>query len=239
MDELNKLFSSNKDTTNLTSKKQSSVNDLKENSFKIMIVELIIKYIYEFGPLEVKKYALEYELTKTNRSLELLSESLSEGLKIDVNYIFQVTNEEFYSIGVLADYIKDKINDIHKNIENNETLKDAEELMQNIYKIISTLHPDSKSKLNTWSKIDWKDEYVENSRSYKSMVENNLNTNKGDLYSLEEYLPVNVIESVKDNKLINSKKTELNQTIHDLESIKSELEQLFLALLPIEENYTN
>lgn len=211
----------------------------KENlALNYAIIELIIRYIYEFGPLELKRFVLEYELTKTNRSLELLSESLSSGYKVDVNHIFKMTNEEFYSIGVLAKFLNLKINEIISNINNDDNLENIDEFMNNIYKIISTLHPDYKTVINKWADIDWSKDISNESLNFKNLVSDNID-NSINSSKLKSYLPTNIIEVIEDEKQFDAKKTQLNQTINDLESIKSELEQLFLALLPIEDNYIN
>lgn len=211
----------------------------KENlALNYAIIELIIRYIYEFGPLELKRYVLEYELTKTNRSLELLSESLSLGYKVDVNHIFKMTNEEFYSIGVLAKFLKLKINEIITNINNDDNLKNIDEFMNNIYKIISTLHPDYKSIINKWSDIEWSKDINNKSMNFKNLISDSIDSSV-NASKLKSYLPTNIIDVIEDKKQLDAKKVQLNQTINDLESIKSELEQLFLALLPIEDNYIN
>lgn len=232
---MKELFGKNNEQSNDFMNNPNKKDNLTLN---YAIIELIIRYIYEFGPLELKRYILEYELTKTNRSLELLSESLSLGDKVDVNHIFKMTNEEFYSIGVLAKFLKLKINEIITNINNNDNLEDIDEFMKNIYKIISTLHPDYKTIINKWSDIEWSKNINNKSLNFKNLVSDDMdiiiNTSK-----LKSYLPNNIIEVIEDRKQLDAKKVQLNQTINDLESIKSELEQLFLALLPIEDNYIN
>ncbi|MDO5717903.1 MAG: hypothetical protein Q4P34_02870 [Tissierellia bacterium] len=213
-----------------------AANFVKEDDLRETLINFIANYIYELGQLELQKYMLEYELTKTNRNLEILSESLTYGNEVDVNKIFQISNDEFYKIESMIRILKNDINKIINAIEEEKQIEDIDSFIGRINKTLSTLHPDYRSVLNKWSNIDWSNGKYPLSKTIDN-PENIFDSN--DIIKLKNYLPKGIIDAVDDDDQFKTKKGELIQSISDLESIKAELEQLFLALLPVEDNYIN
>lgn len=208
-----------------------------EHEMQKQLIELNLKYLQELGHLESHKFVLEFELSMMNRNLERLSEVLSFGDELDVNRIFQSTCDEFYDN-------QRKVEELKNGIQNIEMLKSSAtfdreggQIMEELDRVIRTLHPDYRKYLDRWSQmgltpltgLDLKegaDRLVDGDGSLKHP-------------NLSDYLPRAMLDLTSNETLLGERKAELNQTIEDLTTLKDELEQLFLALIPYDSDHLN
>lgn len=200
------------------------------------------KYILEFGALEYKLYKLNTEIDIVEFKIKQIQKRINHEEEIDLNEINAETEKKFKDYEEKLKALKEELNDSYDFEMDGKRLshEDGTELKKLYKAIIKQLHPD----LNKNQSEEDKELFIKATKAFKQgnlkviksiylLLEGETDKQIDDLKSLEELIkdmedkiefvksiyPYNKIDKIKNKRVIDEYKGELNLLIENKEEI--------------------
>ncbi len=197
-----------------------------DSSKDLQAMSLLISYFHYFGRQELEIKKLNHKLHKANLALEIYTMNMMEGENLSPNSInllvSNYTASEFRDLKNLESYL----NQLRKSVLGQDILLTSS-LIEGLKNLATGLHPKKKEILNEFFKKDFDFDLPTEGMTLKIVEVGNrcIDLLKG----IVPQEMIRVFLSVKD---FNDYNKELKELSEEIDSVKNDLNELFLVLQP-------